>query len=69
MTLVHHEDLGDCYRHRPMVEFDRLPISTDTPSQVGVLSGARAGVRAGVDAESLLTELGYSKEKIDALFE
>jgi crotonobetainyl-CoA:carnitine CoA-transferase CaiB-like acyl-CoA transferase len=55
MVRVAHEELGDYYRHRPMVEFPNVSL--------------QAGVRAGVDAESLLGELGYSSSDVDALFE
>jgi hypothetical protein len=52
---VDHEELGSYYRHRPMVEFPNVDL--------------QAGVRAGVDAEALLGELGYSSSDVDGLFE
>ena len=57
MQRVHHAELGDYYRHRPMIDF---PQSQTTP---------RAGARAGVDGPALLRELDYSETTIHTLFD
>jgi len=57
MVRVSHPELGDYYRHRPMVEFS-VPHTA-----------LQAGVQAGVDGQSLLEELGYPPAQIESLFE
>lgn len=56
MARVSHAELGDYYRHRPMLDF-------------GVVHPALAGgVRTGVDGPALLAELGYGPEVVEGLF-
>ena len=56
MASVHHAELGDYYRHRPMIDFP------------GSNSALQAGARAGVDGPALLRELGYPESDISSLF-
>ena len=57
MTKVSHAELGEYYRHKPMVEFE-------SPN-----TALEGGARAGVDGSALLAELGYAPEEIESLFD
>lgn len=56
MVKVRHEDFGEYYRHKPMLEFS---TGVTTPL---------AGVRPGVDGQTILAAQGYSTAEIEDLF-
>ena len=56
MTKVSHDELGDYYRHKSIIDFEYGRTSL------------KAGVRAGVDGQQLLSDLGYKCDEIETLF-